>query len=149
MLILIVTALCSMKYGAVCLSLDEIISAFSKCVRGEEVLTLHERIFMEIRLPRAILCIFVGAALAVGGLTAMQLLLSPRPTVDLSLLSQYFAGYAVSWAGVFVGAAWGFATGFCAGWLTAFVRNLVLALSLFMIRSKAELADSRNFLDHI
>ena len=128
----------------------------------KEILLPGEPAEIRRELPRSSMLLFapidkrafgaaigVVAALAVGGLTAVQLLLSPRPAVDLWLLSQYFAGYAVSWAGVFIGAAWGFATGFCAGWFTAFVRNLVLALSLFMIRSKAELADSRNFLDHI
>ena len=128
----------------------------------KEILLPGEPAEIQRELPRSAMLLFapidkrafgaaigVVAALAVGGLTAVQLLLSPRPAVDLWLLSQYFAGYAVSWAGVFIGAAWAFATGFCAGWFTAFVRNLVLALSLFMIRSKAELADSRNFLDHI
>jgi hypothetical protein len=75
--------------------------------------------------------------------------LDPDPSLNLALLSQYFAGYTVSWAGAGIGAAWGFATGFCAGWFTAFVRNLVLALSLFFMRSQAELSSSRDFLDHI
>jgi hypothetical protein len=128
----------------------------------KEILLPGEPAEMERELPRAAMLLFapidkrafgaaigVVAALGVGGLTALQLLVNPQPAMDLSLLSQYFAGYTVSWPGVFAGAAWGFATGFCAGWFTAFVRNLVMALSLFMIRSKAELSDSRDFLDHI
>ena len=82
-------------------------------------------------------------------LTAVHLLMTPAPTLDLSLLSQYFPGYTVSWTGALVGGAWAFVAGFCAGWFTAFVRNLVLAVSLFVMRSKAELAESRDFLDHI
>jgi hypothetical protein len=89
------------------------------------------------------------SALGIAVLTAMQILYRPQPAADLALLSQYFPGYSVSWTGALIGAGWAFATGFCAGWFTAFVRNLVLALSLFVLRSKAELSDSRDFLDHI
>ena len=88
-------------------------------------------------------------ALMIVGLTAVELIGAPNAEGDLSLLAQYFAGYTVSWLGAVIGGAWAFAVGFCAGWFTAFVRNLVLALSLFMMRSRAELDESRDFLDHI
>ena len=93
----------------------------------------------------------IGAAAAITmfAVTAIHLLMTPAPSLDLNLLTQYFAGYTVSWPGALIGAAWAFASGFCAGWFTAFIRNLVLAVSLFVLRSKAELADSRDFLDHI
>ena len=88
-------------------------------------------------------------ALGVALLTAAELLLDPQPSINPMLLSQYFSGYTVSWAGTLIGGAWGFFVGFCAGWFTAFVRNLVMALSLFMLRSRAELDNSQDFLDHI
>ncbi len=88
-------------------------------------------------------------ALAVAVLTAAELLLDPQPSINPMLLSQYFTGYSVSWPGALIGGAWGFFVGFCAGWFTAFVRNLVMALSLFMLRSRAELDNSQDFLDHI
>jgi hypothetical protein len=88
-------------------------------------------------------------ALAIFALTAAELLLEPHPSINLGLLSHFFKGYDVTWPGAVIGAAWGFFSGFCAGWFTAFVRNLVLALSLFMLRTRAELDDSRDFLDHI
>jgi hypothetical protein len=65
------------------------------------------------------------------------------------LLSQYFAGYSVSFRGALIGLAWGMAVGFCAGWFVAFVRNFVLAVSLFLLRERAELDETRDFLDHI
>jgi len=65
------------------------------------------------------------------------------------LLGEYLVGYTVSWAGSFVGLLWGFAIGFCAGWFVAFVRNLVMAVSLFILQTRAELDDTRDFLDHI
>ena len=71
------------------------------------------------------------------------------PTTALALLDEYFPGYTVSWMGALIGLGWGFVLGFCAGWFVAFARNVVLAISLFMIRTRAELAETRDFLDHI
>ena len=70
-------------------------------------------------------------------------------TRGLGLLSNYFSGYSVSAAGAFVGGLWGFAVGFLVGWFVAFTRNLSLAVSLFLIRSRAELGETSDFLDHI
>ena len=67
----------------------------------------------------------------------------------LALLSEYYAGYTVSLEGAFIGLLWGFATGFVMGWFVAFCRNLVLAASVFWIRTRAELSANRDFLDHI
>ena len=117
---------------------------------------------VEAELPKSAMMLFapvdkrafgvaIGAAAAAGimSFTAIELILQPVPSLNPSLLAQYFAGYTVSWPGMLVGGAWGFFVGFCGGWFTAFMRNLVLALSLFMLRSRAELDDSRDFLDHI
>ena len=117
---------------------------------------------VEQELPRSAMMLFapvdkrafgaaIGTAIALGivGLTAFELLANPAPSINPGLLSQYFAGYTVSWTGAAIGAAWGFFVGFCAGWFTAFTRNLVMALSLFLLRSKAELDTSQDFLDHI
>lgn len=89
----------------------------------------------------------VGVSLFV--LTAVHLLRRPAEGVDLSLLAQYFYGYTVTWGGAVVGLAWGFVVGFVAGWFFAFCRNLVLATSIFFIRTRAELKATREFLDHI
>ncbi len=90
----------------------------------------------------------VASAVCVFAVTAIAVTAAPAAP-GLHLLGEYFAGYTVSWGGAFIGAAWAFATGFIAGWFVAFVRNLVLALSLFVLRGRVELADSRDFLDHI
>ena len=128
----------------------------------KEILLPGEPDRVEDELPKSAMLLFapidkrafgvaIGtvAALGLSAVTVAQLLIRPDPAPDLSLIAQYFPGYTVSYGGALVGAAWGFAAGFCGGWFTAFVRNLVLALSLFFLRSKAELADSRDFLDHI
>lgn len=81
--------------------------------------------------------------------TAIYLVRSPDTAFDLGLLAEYFAGYSVTWPGAVVGFGWGLVTGFVAGWFFAFARNLVLAVSVFVIRAKAELMQTRDFLDHI
>ncbi len=93
-------------------------------------------------------CGLVGA-LIVAGVTAFHLVALGGNESGLSLLAQYFAGYSVSWAGVFVGAFWGFATCFVFGWFAAFSRNLVLATYLFVARTRDEMKQTRDFLDHI
>ena len=129
----------------------------------KEILLPGEPATLEGQLPRSQVLLFApvdkrafGAAigtvwaLAVIAMTAGNLKIGPgNNSLDIGLLSQYFKGYSVSWSGALIGGAWAFLAGFCAGWFTAFVRNLVLALSLFFLRSKAELSDTRDFLDHI
>lgn len=90
----------------------------------------------------------VGALLMVG-LTAAVLLTKRAAGFPLDLMGQYFTGYHVSPLGVLVGAGWGAFTGFVIGWFVAFCRNLVLAVAAFVIRARAELSQTRDFLDHI
>jgi hypothetical protein len=74
---------------------------------------------------------------------------SPGDGYPLSLLSNYFAGYAVSPTGAVVGGLWAGFAGFVGGWFLAFVRNLTVAVIVFLIRTRATLATNRDFLDHI
>jgi hypothetical protein len=82
-------------------------------------------------------------------LTTVALVTGAGQRFPLYLIGEYFAGYTVSWPGAFVGAAWGFAVGFVAGWFFAFSRNLALAITAFAYRTKAEMEQTRDFLDHI
>ncbi len=97
----------------------------------------------------------LGAAVGVAAatltflVTAVYLIRAPEPGFDLGLLAQVFYGYTVSWRGALIGAAWAGFTGFVLGWFLAFARNLALAVMLLMIRSRAELDRTRDFLDHI
>ncbi len=91
-----------------------------------------------------------AGALLVFAVTVVHLLfVRPRDALNLYLLREYFYGYSVSWTGALIGAWWGFFSGFVAGWFLAFARNFALALSLFITRTRAELQQSRDFLDHI
>ncbi len=84
LVLLLVITFFSIRYGAVPISWGEIISALKKYATAPESMDLTERIFMQIRLPRAILCIFVGASLAVGG-TLLQALFR-NPIVEPGLI---------------------------------------------------------------
>lgn len=82
-------------------------------------------------------------------ITGISLIREGGQQVNLWLLSNYFAGYTQTWAGAFIGFAWGTVVGFVAGWFIAFCRNFMIAASLFWIRARSELNDTRDFLDHI
>jgi hypothetical protein len=90
-----------------------------------------------------------AAAMLLVVATLIGLVRGESFTFPLDLLSQFFPGYAVSPVGLLVGGAWAFAAGCAAGWLVALVRNVAVATILFVIRTRAELANTRDFLDHI
>jgi len=102
---------------------------------------LHKRAFG--------MAVGAAAALLVSGVTLFHVVAQPPDAGYLRLLANYFYGYTVSWQGVVVGGLWAFLTGFVAGWFIAFCRNLVIAVSIFITRTRAELRETRDFLDHI
>lgn len=77
MLLLLASLLASACLGAIDISIDEIAGAFSKLFHQGNDYTLHERIFLEIRLPRVLFCLLAGAALAVGGVLLQALFRNP------------------------------------------------------------------------
>ncbi len=91
----------------------------------------------------------LAAALVTFLVTGVYLVRGPTPGFDLGLLAEFFYGYTVSWPGAFVGAIWAGFVGFVFGWFLALVRNVVLAVMVLEIRSRAELDETRDFLDHI
>ncbi len=72
LLIIVVSA----RYGALKLDLNTIFSAIEKYFLNEKM-SLNERIFFNLRLPRSLLCVFVGMALAVGGTLLQGLFRNP------------------------------------------------------------------------
>jgi iron complex transport system permease protein len=74
----------SIRFGAIDFSVADITHALSSLVPGHAEPTLDQRIFLELRLPRAVLCLFVGASLGVGG-TLMQALFR-NPIVEPGLV---------------------------------------------------------------
>jgi iron complex transport system permease protein len=74
----------SIRYGAIDFSVTEISRALTSLLPGHPEPTLDQRIFLELRFPRAILCLVVGASLGVGG-TLMQALFR-NPIVEPGLV---------------------------------------------------------------
>ena len=68
---------------------------------------------------------------------------------SLDLLGQFFWGYSVSWQGVFIGLLWGMAVGFIFGWSLALIRNAAVWIWLTVIRSRAEMNEYADLLDHL
>lgn len=70
-------ALLSIRYGALDFSWREMADSTSALLSGRTGATLDERIFAELRVPRALLCLFVGATLGVGGTLLQALFRNP------------------------------------------------------------------------
>lgn len=82
--LMIGTAIASIRYGAMDFSGHDMAAAAWGKLSGRADLPLDQRIFMELRVPRAILCLLVGACLGVGG-TLMQALFR-NPIVEPGLV---------------------------------------------------------------
>ena len=83
-LLMIVTTVASIRYGAMDFSARDMAAAVWGKLSGRGDLSLDQRIFIELRVPRAILCLLVGACLGVGG-TLMQALFR-NPIVEPGLV---------------------------------------------------------------
>jgi len=127
-ILLVFVFIASICYGAVEISPSEILSAIKKAITSSGNYTLNERILLQIRLPRAILSLFVGAGLAVGG-TLMQALFR-NPIVEPGLAGTS-SGAAFGAALYFVlGATFKFIAG---GWALPVAAFLGGTLSTFMV----------------
>jgi hypothetical protein len=92
----------------------------------------------------------LATGLTIFLMTAIFLLRGPDAEgINLWPLASYFAGYSPTWTGALIGFAWGCVVGFVGGWFVAFCRNMVIAISLFLIRTRSEMNETRDFLDHI
>ena len=87
-------------------------------------------------------------SLVVFAVTMFHIIARP-PDLPIDLLAQYFYGYDRTWRGAIIGVWWGFVAGFAAGWFLAFLRNFTVAIWIFVVRTKASLAETKDFLDHI
>lgn len=89
----------------------------------------------------------VGGALV--ALATLVPVIKGTDFLSFGLLAEFFWGYSVSWPGVFVGLLWGFITGFALGYGFALVRNAAVWLWLTVIRSRAEMDQYSDLLDHL
>lgn len=79
-----------------------------------------------VRMNAALTGVVIGLLLGSGLLLATLWLLlkgGSNPGRHLALLSQYFPGYSVSYAGAFIGFCYAFTIGFATGFLLGAVYN--------------------------
>src|SRR6478672_307575 len=77
-LLLIVSIILSAGTGAVYLSFSEIASLIVHKTWGSGIVDhVHEGLFFQIRLPRTLLCLFVGASLSISGALMQSLFRNP------------------------------------------------------------------------
>ena len=105
-------------------------------------------------LLRALAPVAMGVALAVvcGGLLALAtlvLVVRGPEELNLNLLNQFLWGYRVSVGGIFIGLVWGAGVGFALGYGFALARNTMVWIWLTVVRSKAEMEQYSDFLDHL
>jgi hypothetical protein len=93
-------------------------------------------------------CGIVGGSLLFLA-TAFALTILGGDATGLRLVGEFFFGYEVSWSGAFIGFFWAFVTCFVFAWFAAFVHNLAVATYIFLLRTREELRQTRDFLDHI
>jgi len=74
----------SIRFGAIDFSVSAIVDALASLLPNRPEPTLDQRIFLELRLPRAVLCLLVGASLGVGG--ALMQALFRNPIVEPGLV---------------------------------------------------------------
>lgn len=67
----------SIRFGAIHLSFNEMRHAVIHSIDQSSTLSLNENIFLYLRLPRALLCLLVGASLSVGGVLMQGLFRNP------------------------------------------------------------------------
>ena len=99
----------------------------------------------------------LGFATAIGSACGMLILMATLFFVfiqtenggsALQLLGQYLPGYTVTVKGAFIGMVCTFLWGFIFGWLFAYLRNLVIAFYIYLIRRKLEMMTFRDFWDN-
>ena len=104
------------------------------------------------RLHKVGLGVAIGTVAGVGlWLLTMILVLKGGYPIgpNLQLLSQFFPGYSVTFTGAFVGLLWGFVSGFLFGAIFALLHNFLIWAWLIVIRSRAEMDQYGDFLDHM
>src|ERR1700682_5244363 len=76
-IVLVVIAGFSIRFGAVDIGFGDMVSALRNAWSAPDSLQLTERIFLEIRLPRALAGTLVGPSLALGGVLIQALFRNP------------------------------------------------------------------------
>jgi iron complex transport system permease protein len=75
--LLIVSVFCAIAFGAVSISFHDMFSAVSNWFQHKPPANIYEGVFLQIRLPRVLLCVITGAILSVSGVLLQGLFRNP------------------------------------------------------------------------
>ncbi len=75
--LLVVVMLCAIAFGAVSITGGDILSSFTHWMAGKKSANIYEAVFLQIRLPRVLLCMITGAVLSVSGVLMQGLFRNP------------------------------------------------------------------------
>ena len=75
--LLVITILCAIAFGAVAVLPSEMFSAVKHFFQGKPPANIYEGVFIQLRLPRVLLCAITGAILAVSGVLMQGLFRNP------------------------------------------------------------------------
>ncbi len=139
-LLLVVVLLTAIALGAVSIAVPDMFSAIQHVFQGKAPANIYEGVFLQIRLPRVLLCMITGAALSVSGVLMQGLF--RNPIVEPGLIGTS-AGAAFGASVVFVASA-SFSTGLqqLAGplWvpLFAFAGGLLATYTVYVLAKGTE-----------
>ena len=75
--LLIIVILSAIAFGAVHIQIGDMFSSLKNFFSGEKSGNIHEAVFIQLRLPRVLLCAITGAILAVSGVLMQGLFRNP------------------------------------------------------------------------
>lgn len=103
------------------------------------------------KLDKVALGISIGTYLGLGIFFATNFLIlkgGEEIGANLILLSQYFAGYEITFVGSLIGFFYGFVFGFALGWLIALLRNTVIRIYISFLKFKGSMSTVNDFIDN-
>lgn len=77
LILLLIVLLLAIAFGAVAIKIPDMISAIKHYVQGVAPANIYEAVFLQIRLPRVLLCAITGSILAVSGVLMQGLFRNP------------------------------------------------------------------------
>lgn len=103
------------------------------------------------KLDKIALGISIGIYLGLGIFIATNFLIlkgGEEIGPNLVLLSQYFAGYDITFVGSLIGLFYGFISGFALGWLIALLRNAAIRIYISFLKFKGNMSTVNDFIDN-
>ncbi len=74
---MVITMICGIAFGAVSILPSEMVSSLQHFFTGKQPANIYEAVFIQLRLPRVLLCAITGAILSVSGVLMQGLFRNP------------------------------------------------------------------------